>query len=141
MRQRPCTVHAGDGCEVGYCEGEVSIALVLVLDVIPLAVIRAVACAYGKWLRVGCLIGWPRLSRCIRGTCGFSSIYIFKSGAVFLKGGAVVQSSRIFALFAAYIGLPVSGTSFTVGWQYLSVSYAIYPHNTTQLQLRMCYGR
>ena len=57
MRRRPCTVRAGDGCEVGRCEGEVLIALVLVLDIMPLAVIHAVACVYGKWLRVGCLIG------------------------------------------------------------------------------------
>ena len=56
-RRRPCTVRAGDGCEVRRCEGEVSIALVLVLDVMPLAVIYAVACAYGKWLKIRCLIG------------------------------------------------------------------------------------
>ena len=56
-RRRPCTVRAGDGCEVGRYEGEVSIALVSILDVMPLAVIHAVACAYGKWLRVRCLIG------------------------------------------------------------------------------------
>ena len=57
MRRRPCTVRAGDRCKVGHCEGEVSIALVLVLDVMPLAIIYAVACVYSKWLRVRCLIG------------------------------------------------------------------------------------
>ena len=55
-RRRPCTVRAGDGCEVGRYEAEVSIALVSVLDVMPLAVIYAVMCIYGKWLRVRCLI-------------------------------------------------------------------------------------
>ena len=44
IRRRPCTVRAGDGCEVEYYKGEVSIALVLVLDVILLAIIYAVAC-------------------------------------------------------------------------------------------------
>ena len=48
MRWQPCTVRAGDGCEVRCCEGEVSIALVSVLDITPLAVIHAVACVYGK---------------------------------------------------------------------------------------------
>ena len=47
----------GDGCEVRCCEREVLIALVSVLDIMPLAVIYAVACVYSKWLRVGCLIG------------------------------------------------------------------------------------
>jgi len=47
-RRRPYTVRVGDGCEVGYCGGEVLIALVLVLAVTSLAVIRVVACAYGK---------------------------------------------------------------------------------------------
>ena len=56
MRRRPCTVRAGDGCKVGCCEGEVLIALVSVLDVMPLAVIYIVAYMYGKWLRVRCLI-------------------------------------------------------------------------------------
>ena len=55
-RQQPCTVRAGDRCKVGRCKGEVSIALVSVLDIMPLAVIYAVAYTYGKWLRVGCLI-------------------------------------------------------------------------------------
>ena len=49
-------VHVGDGCEIKYCEGEVSITLVLVLDVMPLAVIYVVTYVYSKWLRVGCFI-------------------------------------------------------------------------------------
>ena len=56
IRRRPCTVRVGDRYEVKYYEGEVLIALVLVLDVIPLAVIYIVACVYGKWFRVGCFI-------------------------------------------------------------------------------------
>jgi len=47
-RRRPYTVRAGDGCEVRCYRGEVLIALVLVLAVTSLAVIHAVACAYGK---------------------------------------------------------------------------------------------
>ena len=47
-RRQPCIVRAGDGCEVGCYKGEVSIALVSILDVTPLAVIRAVAYVYGK---------------------------------------------------------------------------------------------
>ena len=62
---QPCTVRVGDGCKVRYCEGEVLITLVLVLDVMPLAVIYVVAYIYSKWLKVGCLIGWLRLSGCI----------------------------------------------------------------------------
>ena len=57
IRRRPCTVRVGDRCEVRCYEGEVLIALVSVLDVMPLVVIYAVVCAYGKWLRVGCFIG------------------------------------------------------------------------------------
>ena len=139
-RRRPCTVRAGDGYKVGRCEREVLIALVSVLNIMPLAIIRAVTCAYSKWLKVGCLIGWPKLSGCIRGTCSSSSICIlrgravfFRGRAVFLRGKAVVQSSKISALFAACIGSPVLGISSTVGWRYLSVSYAIYPHSATQL--------
>jgi len=41
-------VHAGDGYKVGRYRGEVLIALVLVLAVIPLAVIRAVIYIYSK---------------------------------------------------------------------------------------------
>ena len=47
-RRRPCIVRVGDGCEVKYCKGEVSIALVLVLDVMPLAIIYIVTCMYSK---------------------------------------------------------------------------------------------
>jgi len=47
-RRRPCTVRAGDGYKVGYCGGEVLIALVSVLAITPLAIIRAVIYTYGK---------------------------------------------------------------------------------------------
>ena len=73
-----------------------------------LAITRAVAYTYSKWLRVRCLVGWPRLSGCIQGTCGSGSV-------CFLRDGAVVQSSRISVSFTACIGLLVSGTSSTVG--------------------------
>ena len=49
-------VRVGDGCEVGHYKEEVLIALVLVLDVMPLAIIYIVAYIYGKWLRVRCFI-------------------------------------------------------------------------------------
>jgi hypothetical protein len=48
MRQRPCIVHAGDRCEVRHYKGEVSIALVSVLNVMPLAVIYTVAYIYSR---------------------------------------------------------------------------------------------
>jgi hypothetical protein len=48
MRRWPCIVYAGDGYEVRHYKGEVSIALVSVLDIIPLAIIYAVAYAYSK---------------------------------------------------------------------------------------------
>ena len=48
MRRRPCIVHAGDRYEIRRYKGEVSIALVLVLDVMPLAIIYVVACTYSK---------------------------------------------------------------------------------------------
>jgi hypothetical protein len=48
MRWWPCIVHMGDRCEVRRYKGEVSIALVLVLDVMPLAIIYIVACIYSK---------------------------------------------------------------------------------------------
>ena len=48
MRRQPCIVRAGDGYKVRHCKGEVSIALVLVLDITPLAVIHAVTCVYNK---------------------------------------------------------------------------------------------
>ena len=47
-RRRPYTVRAGDRCEVRHCKEEVLITLILVLDITPLAVIHAVACAYSK---------------------------------------------------------------------------------------------
>ena len=52
MRRQPCTVRVGDGCEVKYCKREVLIALVSVLDVMPLAIIYIVIYVYSKWLRV-----------------------------------------------------------------------------------------
>jgi hypothetical protein len=48
MRRWPCTVCAGDRCKVRRYKGEVLIALVLVLDITPLAIIYAVACIYSK---------------------------------------------------------------------------------------------
>ena len=55
-RQRPCTVYIGDRCKVKYYKGEVLIALVLVLDIMPLAIIHVVAYIYSKWLKVRCFI-------------------------------------------------------------------------------------
>ena len=49
-------VRVEDRCEVKCCKGEVLISLVLVLDIMPLAIIYIVICAYGKWLKVGCFI-------------------------------------------------------------------------------------
>ena len=49
-------VRVGDGYKVKCYEGEVLIALVLVLNIMPLAVIYVVMYAYSKWLKVGCLI-------------------------------------------------------------------------------------
>jgi hypothetical protein len=48
MRQWPCTVRAGNGYKVRCYKGEVLIALVSVLDVMPLAIIYIVIYAYGK---------------------------------------------------------------------------------------------
>ena len=56
MRRRPCTVRVGDGYEVECYKGEVLITLVSVLDIMPLAIIYAVAYIYSKWPKVGCLI-------------------------------------------------------------------------------------
>ena len=56
MRRRPCTVRVGDRYKVKCYKGEVLIALVLVLDIMPLAVIYTVVCVYNKWLRVRCFI-------------------------------------------------------------------------------------
>ena len=48
IRRRPCTVCVGDRYKVKYYKGEVSIALILVLDIMPLAVIYMVICVYSK---------------------------------------------------------------------------------------------
>ena len=48
MRRQPYTVHAEDRCKVRRYKKEVLIALVLVLDIMPLAVIYAVAYIYSK---------------------------------------------------------------------------------------------
>ena len=56
MRWWPCTVYVGDRYKVKYYKGEVLIALVSVLDIIPLAIIYTVACVYNKWFRVRCFI-------------------------------------------------------------------------------------
>ena len=47
----------GDRCKVRYYKREVLIALVSVLDIMPLAIIYIVAYVYSKWLKVKCLIG------------------------------------------------------------------------------------
>ena len=52
MRRWPCIVRAGDRYKVKYYKGEVLIALVLVLNIIPLAVIYIVIYVYSKWLKV-----------------------------------------------------------------------------------------
>ena len=56
MRQQPYTVRVGDKCKVKHYKREVLIALVLVLDIMPLAVIYIVIYVYSKWLKVRCLI-------------------------------------------------------------------------------------
>ena len=48
IRRRPCIVCVGDRYKVKCCEGEVSIALVSVLDIMPLAVIYIVTYVYSK---------------------------------------------------------------------------------------------
>jgi hypothetical protein len=114
IRWRPCIVRAGDRCKVRRYKGEVLIALVLVLNVTPLAIIYVVIYVYSKWLKVRCLIGWPKLSGYIWGTYSSNSVYIFRGRAVFFRDKAVVQSFKISALFTVYISLLVSGTSSTV---------------------------
>ena len=52
MRQRPCMVRMGDGYKVRHYKGEVLIALVSVLNIMPLAVIYIVVYIYSKWLKV-----------------------------------------------------------------------------------------
>ena len=49
-------IRVGDECEVKCYKGEVLIALVSVLDIMPLAIIYIVICVYSKWLKVGCFI-------------------------------------------------------------------------------------
>ena len=56
IRQRPCTVRAGDRYKVRRYKREVSIALVSVLNIMLLAVIYIVTCAYGRWLKIRYLI-------------------------------------------------------------------------------------
>ena len=56
MRRRPYIVRVGDKYKVKHYKEEVLIALVSVLDIMPLAIIHAVTCVYSKWLRVRCLI-------------------------------------------------------------------------------------
>ena len=56
IRQQPYTVRAEDRYKVRHYKGEVSIALVSVLNIIPLAIIYTVACTYSKWLKVRYLI-------------------------------------------------------------------------------------
>ena len=56
IKQQPYTVCAGNRCKVRYYKEKVSIALVLVLDIMPLAIIHAVTYIYSKWLKVRCLI-------------------------------------------------------------------------------------
>jgi hypothetical protein len=48
MRQRPYIVRAGNRCKVKRYKGEVLIALVLVLNVMPLTIICAVIYVYNK---------------------------------------------------------------------------------------------
>ena len=56
IRRRPYTVRAGDRYKVRRCKREVLITLVSVLDIMPLAVIYAVAYTYSNWLKIKCLI-------------------------------------------------------------------------------------
>ena len=43
-----CRDNVGDRCKVKYYKGEVLIALISVLDIMPLAIIYAVACVYNR---------------------------------------------------------------------------------------------
>ena len=49
-------VYMGDRCEVRRYKREVLIALVSVLNIMPLTIIYIVACIYSKWLKVRCFI-------------------------------------------------------------------------------------
>ena len=55
-RRQPYIIYIGDRCEVRHYKREVLIALVSVLDIIPLAIIYIVVYIYGKWLKVKCFI-------------------------------------------------------------------------------------
>jgi hypothetical protein len=48
IRWWSCIIHAGDRYKVKYYKGEVLIALISVLDIMPLAIIYAVAYIYGR---------------------------------------------------------------------------------------------
>jgi hypothetical protein len=48
IRQWPCIVRAGDGYKIKRYKGEVSITLVSVLNIMPLAVIYAVTYIYSR---------------------------------------------------------------------------------------------
>ena len=56
MRRRPYIVRVGNGCKVKCYKGEVLIALVSVLNIMPLAIIYIVIYMYSKWLKVKCFI-------------------------------------------------------------------------------------
>ena len=56
IRRRPCIVYIGDKYKVRHCKEEVLIALVLVLNIMPLAIIYTVMYVYSKWLKVKCFI-------------------------------------------------------------------------------------
>ena len=49
-------VYMGDGYEVKCYKEEVLIALVLVLDIMPLAIIYTVMCVYSRWFKIGYFI-------------------------------------------------------------------------------------
>ena len=49
IRQQPCTVHVGDKYKVKHYKEEVSIALVSVLDIMPLAIIYIIIYMYSYW--------------------------------------------------------------------------------------------
>ena len=48
IRQQPYIVRVRDGCEVKHYKKEVSITLVSVLNIMPLAIIHAVIYVYNK---------------------------------------------------------------------------------------------
>ena len=78
-------VRAEDRYKVGYYKGEVLIALVSVLDIIPLAVIYMVTYAYNKWLKVKYLltgVGWAGI---YRGLIVLAVFVFLGAGQCFLK--------------------------------------------------------